>query len=243
VLPVFLVSDSLNVGYAAHWARPPGEVYSLYQASAFDGAQAQLRTDWGGTHFTLQASAGTMKVDFNFMRSNLSIKSGKVYSLNLVAERGDWTARLGDTESLDTKLNGAGPLPLFTASFRSAGLIYDNGRALMQAEYVTRRTNDPAGLVHLDMNAYYVTGGYRIGKWMPYATYSHYEPRGSMPMTRGASPTRTVAAGLRWDAYKNLAIKAQIESAQSNGFNFSNESRAFIANTFSQTIHMTPKWR
>lgn len=39
VLPTFMVSDSRNVGYAAHWLRAPHEVYSLYPPSSFDGGQ------------------------------------------------------------------------------------------------------------------------------------------------------------------------------------------------------------
>jgi hypothetical protein len=44
----------------------------------------------------------------------------------------------------------------------------------------------------------------------------------------GASPsTRTVAAGLRWDAFRNVALKAQFESAQNNGLNFVQTTPAF----------------
>jgi hypothetical protein len=79
------------------------------------------------------------------------------------------------------------------------------------------------------MNGYYVTGGYRVGTWTPYATYSRFEPRGSM--LAGRPDTRTLAAGLRWDAFHNVALKAQVESTQNNGLNFVNTSPAFAIGT------------
>ena len=220
VLPVFLVSDSRNVGYAAHWVRAPSEVYGLYPASAFDGGQAEIRTGWRDTHVTLQASAGTSKVDVHAFGFSSTEDLNNLYSLNLLVEHGDWTFRLGDTEGRNTEFTGNGfSLPAFTDSFRGAGIAYDNGRILAQAEYVIRRTSNDGGL---DMDGYYVTAGFRHGAWTPYATYSHYDPKGGLLF--GQSSTRTFAAGLRWDAGRNVAVKAQVESTQNNGLNFVNPS-------------------
>jgi hypothetical protein len=221
VLPVFLVSDSRNVGYAAHWVRAPIEVYGLYPASSFDGAQAQLQTDWGDTHLTLQGSVGRSEVDIYASATRLNADLKNLYSLNLVVERGNWTLRLGDTESRNTELSGLG-LPPFDDSFRGAGIGYDNGKLLVQAEYVTRRTSNDGAL---DMNGYYATLGYRVGAWTPYGTFSRFEPKG---MLLGGSPsTRTLAAGVRWDAFRNLALKAQVESVQNNGLNFVDSTPGF----------------
>ena len=102
------------------------------------------------------------------------------------------------------------------------GLIYDNGELLLQAEIVSRHTHQ-GGL--LNMDGYYVTAGYRVASWTPYATYSRFMPDGALlsPLPN----TRTVAAGLRWDALHNVALKAQIESAQSNPFNFAHAAPRF----------------
>jgi hypothetical protein len=218
VLPVFLVSDSRNVGYATHWVRAPSEVYGLYPASAFDGGQAQFQSDWGNTHITLQASVGTSKVDVYAFGSRSSEDLKNLYSLNLVVERGNWTFRLGDTEGRNTEISGPSvSLPAYTDSFRGAGIAYDDGKTLVQAEYVIRRTSNDSAL---DMDGYYVTAGYRLGAWTPYVTYSHYEPKGTL--LTGLPSTRTMAAGLRWDAMRNVAVKTQIESTQNNGLNFIN---------------------
>jgi hypothetical protein len=223
VLPVFLLSDSRSVGYAAHWVRPPSEVYSLYPASTFDGAQAQARTDWAGTNLTLQASAGTTQVHVMSFGQAFLVDFKRLYSLNAVAERGSWTFRLGGTAAVQATLRGfAIPLAPFTDVFRGAGAIYDDGRLLVQAEYVTRRTSQGG---FLDMDGDYLTAGYHVGSYTPYATYSHFRPRGSL--LASLPHTRTVAAGVRLDAWRNVALKAQIESAQNNPFNFANEPVAF----------------
>lgn len=225
VLPVFMISDSRNVGYGAHWARAPGEVYGLYAASSFDGVQAQVRTDWAGTHFVLQASTGKSKADLFLFGGELTVDFKTLHSLNLVVERGDWTLRVGDTVAPDSELkNSPVPVPPVTDRFSGVGLAYDNGKLLLQAEYVARRQG---GSGPFDSNSYYATAGYRLGAWMPYATFSRYEPRGSL--LTGQPRTRTLAAGVRWDAFHNVALKAQVESAQYNSFNFVNESAAFAA--------------
>jgi hypothetical protein len=231
VLPVFLVSDTRNVGYVAHWARAPSEVYSLYPASSFDGVEADMRTDWHGTHFALQAAAGTSRVNFVGFGQELNIDFSKLYSLNLVVQRGDLTLRVGDTESFRTKLSQfIVELPTFRDSFRGVGGTYDNGRWLLQYEYVQRRTSDHL----LDMNGYYVTAGYHFGVWTPYATYSHYDPTGAL--LTGLPQTRTVAGGIRWDLFHDVALKAQVESGQNNGFNFAGATPAFAATAPKVTI-------
>ena len=231
VLPVFLLSDTRNVGYATHWVRAPAEVYNPYAANSFDGTQAQVRTEWSGTHVTLQASTGTTNVDLVVFGDKLNADLKKLYSLSLVAERGDWKLQVGGTNVHDMK--GSDTLPRHRDSFRGVGVTYDNGKALLQAEYVTRRTTDPAPAVHFDMNAFYVTGGYRVGKWMPYAIYSGYAPTGGALNATILPNTRSAAVGLRWDVYRNVAIKAQVDEVQYNGLNFANESPAFLASAFS----------
>jgi len=224
VLPVFLASDTRNVGYSAHWARAPSEVYGIYAPTAFDGAQAVLRGEWAATHFTLQMSAGNAHSRLFYLGANGGIDIHALRSINLVAERGDWTARLGRTTSNTTLtgLPGNGALP-FIDRFSGVGIARDDGRLLLQAEYVRRHTSDQRP----DSSNYYGTAGYRLGDWMPFTTYSHRDSAGvAQPNNQ---PTATVAAGLRWDAMRNVAIKAQLESTQNNSLNFANATPAFAA--------------
>jgi hypothetical protein len=150
----------------------------------------------------------------------------QLLSLNLVLERGNWTIRLGNTEARHARLTGT-PYSLspLTDSFRGAGIGYDDGKMLVQAEYVMRHTSW-GGI--LDMNGYYVTAGHRFGRWTPYATYSRFQPRGEL--LTGVPSSSTIAGGLRWDAFKSIALKAQVESTENNGLNFVNAVPSFAGN-------------
>lgn len=220
VLPVFLVSESRNVGYAANWVRAPGEVYSLYPATSYDGAQLESRSQWGNTHLTVQASVGRTKAETSAFGARLDLRFDSLYSVNAIAENGSWTFRIGDTEA-DAEIGGlpAAFQPQRDA-FRGIGAVYDNGKLLLQAESVIRRTGN-GGLI--DMNGRYLTAGYRLGHWTPIVTYSRYQPRGRL--LAGLPATRTIAGGVRWDAFHNVALKMQVESTQNNGLDFVNAGR------------------
>ncbi|MDB5817442.1 MAG: hypothetical protein JWQ11_1082, partial [Rhizobacter sp.] len=102
------------------------------------------------------------------------------------------------------------------------GASYDDGKLLVQGEYVLRRTS---GGGMLDMTGYYATAGYRLGPYTPYVIASRYQFKGTILPNQ--SGRRTLAAGVRWDAIKDVAFKLQLESVQNNGLNFVNASPAF----------------
>ena len=55
------------------------------------------------------------------------------------------------------------------ASFTSAGLSLDWNNIVVQSEYAKRKTDSYIN----DTNSWYLMGGYRIGKFLPY--YNHAE--------------------------------------------------------------------
>ncbi|WP_085315494.1 hypothetical protein [Derxia lacustris] len=222
VLPAFLVSDSRNVGYASHWVRAPGDVYGIYPATSYDGVQAELRGDWRDSHITLQASGGKSRGRAFLLGQSLEGESDGLRSLNLVVERGNWTLRAGRT-CADAHLRYTQTQQLSYADhFSGLGLARDDGRLLLQAELVWRRTSDRG----LDSNNGYVTGGYRFGPWMPYATVSRNIYLGRWFGDRPSISNH--AAGLRWDGWRNAALKTQLESAHSDGATFAHASPAFM---------------
>lgn len=204
VLPVFLFSDTRSVGYAQHWVRAPQEAYALYPPSSFDGGMVHLHSSVGDVNVNLQISAGQAEAKMFVNTRNVTLTYDKLYSVNLTAERGDWTARVGRTQSPKVQLSNLGTLPQSDDVFSGLGLQYDNGKLLVVSEYLTRRNS-----AHLfDSNSYYASAGYRFGSVMPYVTGSHIEAKGSR--NAGGSGS-TQAVGVRWDALKNVAIKTQLE--------------------------------
>jgi hypothetical protein len=102
-------------------------------------------------------------------------------------------------------------------TYTSVGWNYDPGDWFVMAEG-TRTGGDENILLHF--TAGYVTGGYRVGAWTPYLTLgwkttdsptTHPNPIVNALVSTGDHSQSSVSAGLRWDCYKNVALKAQYD--------------------------------
>ena len=120
------------------------------------------------------------------------------------------------------------------ATFTGFGAAYDSGNLILNAEYTMRRTESYVSAT----DGWYGTVGYRVQKFTPYLTVSQVKfkdgnvtntiPAGVPPLAalKGAVDglltsqklnQKTTALGLRWDAYRNVALKAQFERVKPNG--------------------------
>lgn len=121
------------------------------------------------------------------------------------------------------------------ASFSGLGLTYDAGDWLVLAEYTKRKTQTFIP----DTTGWYTTVGYRIGSFTPYVTFSRLKTDssnvdntipasvvvGGLPLSAvvdgsiaaQSTPQKTVALGVRWDAWRNVAVKAQFDSIRTTG--------------------------
>jgi len=228
VLPTFMISDSRSVGYAAHWLRAPADVYGLYPSSSFDGGQLQYGTTLGAVNLTAQLSANTAKSTLFVNNAYMELKAPRLLSLNLVAEAGNWSMRLGQTQAYDSEVEGLAPKTRDT--FSGIGAQYDNGTLLVMSEYATRRQ----GNSFFESDSWYASAGWRFGAWMPYATVSRYTPKGLFFM--GAPDNKLTAVGLRWDLMKNVALKFQADAVRNGTVNFLSSSPSFLASP--PTVHV-----
>jgi hypothetical protein len=189
--PVFMISEYRNVGYANTFIRPPQEMYSQVPINSIDGVDAVWQHGFGDTNVTAQIALGRAKAD---IAGGLKVDMKSLVALNLVAEYGPFTARFGRADakltitgatSLDgllTSLRAAGTgyrLPVLNtlagdivadskkASFTSVGLGMDWNNIIGQTEYAKRKTDSYIN----DTTSWYVMGGYRIGKFLPYYTH------------------------------------------------------------------------
>ncbi len=112
------------------------------------------------------------------------------------------------------------------------GANYDPGQWFVMGEIGRQKTHAFIG----DQTAWYVTGGYRVGSFTPYATYSHLKttsntsdpginPAAVPPFLIGPAiglsavlnsflrPTdeHTISVGTRWDFAKNMDLKLQYD--------------------------------
>lgn len=192
-LPVFMISDYRNVGYANTMLRPPAELYSQVPMNSIDGADITWQHSFGDTTVTSQLAVGQTKAPL----SHTTHARGKnIVALNVVAEHGPFTLRAGHARTDMTVTGNAGlnglvgslraagtgyRLPQLNAlagdieavdkraTFSSLGLSMDWNNIVVQSEFAKRKNDSYIN----DTTAWYAMGGYRIGKFLPYVGHAN----------------------------------------------------------------------
>ncbi len=244
----FLVSDSRKVGYANPWVRPPAAVYGLIPIFSSDGIDASLRLEAGRVAHTLLAGFG--RTDTR-SRDHQTFKSRDQWILSDTVETGDLTLRVAwqtarvEIPILDSLMAGFrqfGPQGVALAdrydpngriNFVAVGGTYDPGAWFVTAEWGRANLRSAFG----ERSSWYTTGGYRIGSFTPYLTYSTTTPESNrsdpglsltgLPMDAAAAATalnaglnavlgripaqQSVSGGVRWDFRRNFALSLQYD--------------------------------
>lgn len=209
-LPVFMISDYRNVGYANNMLRPPAEVYSQVPFSHVDGADVTWQRGFGNTNVTAQLAYGKVKAP---VTNVINVRGKDVAALNVAAEHGPFTIRAGHaitklsiegSASMNTLLGGlraAGAGYRFPqlvtlandidakekkSSFSSLGLTMDWNNVVVQTEFAKRKSDSYIN----DTTSWYVMGGYRVGKFLPYFTHANLKIDSAIVNTVPASCPR-----------------------------------------------------
>lgn len=190
VAPLFMMSDTRNLGYSQIAVRPPQMVYQINPITNLDGTAANWDLRAGETLLTLTGMYGKSSV----ANSSGRFKADKIYGGAIKANKGDWTARAGITyfnnvgvtmtpalqASYNTlrsigicttclsELDGKAPLSDVHIKMLSYGLTWEHDDYTVQAEYVNRFSNS---LAAPDTKGWYIQGSKRIGDWTPYVRY------------------------------------------------------------------------
>lgn len=192
-LPVFMISDYRNVGYANTMLRPPAEVYSQVPFNNIDGADLTWQNSFGDTAVTAQLAAGRVKSP---VTGNIHVRGKEMVALNVSAEHGPFTVRAGhatgkisidDSVALNGLVGGlraagagyrfpqlvtlAGSIEAKEkrAKFSSLGLSMDWNNLVVQTEFAKRKSDSYIN----STSSWYLMGGYRIGKFLPYVAHSN----------------------------------------------------------------------
>jgi hypothetical protein len=226
VLPLFLLSDTRNVGFSSVWLRAPQEVYSLYPITGLDGVQALFRYNIGSSVLTVQPSYGQTKGEYSLstLQSTIGLDIKHLASLQVNWELGSWLLHVGQSKSkLQSHLGFIpGQIPTGPSStmpldavfdhdpastnerMENYGLAYDDGKALFQAEFV-RRSQDPGSY---ENKGHYVMAGWKFGAIVPYYIYGHYKPNTT---AAGSRTGNSNTVGMRYDLSGATALKVQFE--------------------------------
>ena len=249
VLPTFLFSDTRKVAYTYTWVRPPLEVYRLLPTTTRDGIDASDQMRIGDITNILQAHVG--KSDNQLPNDTGDIKAKQSWGLAYTGEYRATTVHIG-YESMHLTLDGLkpifdgfrqfGPEGIALAdkyevdnqaiSVTTIGARYDPGQWFMMGEVAHGVTHSIFG----KGTGWYLSGGYRLGKFTPYITYAEAkadnlsDPGLNLstlpPSLAGAAAglnaalnsllstkpvQNTLSIGGRWDFMSNAALKLQYD--------------------------------
>jgi hypothetical protein len=197
-LPVFMISDYQNVGYANTMMRPPVEMYAQAPIESGDGVDLTWQHAFGDTSVSAQGVVGVSRGKlFLVSTGTVATYRAPVRGLSVTAEHGPLTLRaawlsakmssndITPVNALVAGLRGAGFGQLgeeFAVTgkkitFAAVGATLDWNNIVAQAEYGQRRAQDKVYIPNT--NSWYAMAGYRIGKVLPYYTHAVAKDAGS----------------------------------------------------------------
>jgi len=223
MLPTYLQSDSIKVGYVNPWVRPPVELYSMWPVTSSDGADASYRVHFGNFTNTVVGTYGKTGGD---------VPEGERFDAHNAWLVGDWlefgaaTLHAGYQES-SISLTGSALDSLFDAlqqfgpqgialadhydvNYKLArnltvGAQYSPGNWFVMGEWGKRISDSLVGAT----TAWYASGGYRVADLTPYVTYADltFDSNRSDPgLSVAAFPTYLAGPVTSLDAGLNAAL-------------------------------------
>ena len=248
VLPTFLYSGTRKVGYTYPWVRPPLEVYRLVPVTASDGVDTSFRKHLGGFTHTVQANYGSGEQK---LPGASTIKAERAWGITYSVEYHNTTVHaafqrarltLDSVKPIFDGFRQFGPTGVALAnryelenrplSILELGATYDPGQWFMTAEWTHTRIRSFLG----NGTGWYVSSGYRFGKFTPYLMYAQASANNlsdpglelsTLPpplvgpatglnaalnaLLGGKVIQKTVSLGGRWELARDVALKLQYD--------------------------------
>jgi hypothetical protein len=225
--PVYMYSESLDVGYSYPWLRLPDEVYSQVQVTNYEGVDAVYTVPLSYGSVTFQIAGGQAKNrDYYAYDEQFDIDYGKLFGASVSLATNDFgTLRIGYVEAdIKTDITGTvdatdiglgvnQPLSLLNLNkekgkFTSIGYQYDNGTWISSNEWTSRLIEND-GMEAID--SFYLMGGRRFSDFLPHVTYAQLDDNG------GRQSSWTL--GLNYQATPTVVVKGEYKRVDTkNGF-------------------------
>lgn len=254
-LPLFLCGDYRKASYALPWVRTPVELYGALPISNSDGVDASYRWTAGPVKNTTQVLFGGTKARLSDTRRAVAHKLAGISNTSTVgALTVRATAIQGDLEMLLAEdlwaaLRQFGPQgetlarryepDRKRATVQSIGASYDPGNWFVMGEVGRINARSFLG----DKTAGYISAGYRLGSFTPYASFSKVAANmpnrvdgldlAMLPPPYAPAAQRlnaelngllsmiavqdSASIGMRWDAGSNSALKLQFDHVRPHG--------------------------
>lgn len=232
-MPIFMISDSRDIGYANTWVRPPNEVYTLSLNEELKGGEATYSIPVGSTHVSVTGYAG----------NSIGYAAGVAYDCwdvhgGEVRWESEWVTVRGGYESQQSDLTPLLGAPFHAHyQFKGFGAMLDHDNVVAQAEWVKRTAGEGFDAI-VDATGWYIFGGYRFGQVVPYVSYATTKNSGDPSYVYVSGNQNTKAVGVRWDFLRSADIKFQFERVDpkgTQGISFVNETTGFGNSTVSVT--------
>jgi Gram-negative porin len=188
-VPYYRYSDFIDVRYTYNWLQPPRTVYG-FDFPGYDGLSLVHTQSFGSWDSTLQLIYGRLEgkigesqttlddmAGFSWVvnRDWLTLRAGYnranlTFTIDQVDQLASGVDALGDGVSMDLSgLSSKLRIDGDSGAFGGIALGIDYSNILFDAEYISYKVNDSL-LAKTD--AYYISFGYRLDKWVPLLTMS-----------------------------------------------------------------------
>ena len=250
-IPLFLLSDYLEVGYAYPWVRPPSEVYDVAELfSSQDGMDVLYNFSAKGIDTQLQLGGGTL-ARTSPSYGGLEFKARNMITASTKSNYKSWTLNaniaglefVADTEGTtlgnvndDLEVTGAGEIKFdhLGITYMSLGVSYDDGTWLLQAEATQVDYEDrPGPQIFPFTRSHYVSVARRFGRITPYILYSKNRSVGAAERQEAmAIYTEAILSGtVVSDPLNTLGLLALLDHTQASvalGFSYSLSAKAVM---------------
>lgn len=205
-LPFFMYSDSLEVGYAQPWARPPTVVYNP-TITSYVGADATYTYNLGSSSITTQIFGGNSNTNDTSQNRDIDVRN--VAGLSIGWSDYVWSLRaLASTAETNMLTDSVSFADNDRTNFFGLGFGYDDGTWQIISEVIRQEVDG----VIADTDSAYISVGRRIGSFTPYAVVGWTESkdddeRASSPLSSLDTRRDEYSLGMRWDVLSGVAVK------------------------------------
>lgn len=220
--PVYMYSESIDVGFSYPWLRLPDEVYSQVQLSNYEGADIVYNLPLSFATLSFQLAGGIAKNrDYYIYDEEFDIDYDNVFGSSVSLATNDFgTFRVGYVEAdIDTDISGSftdifgnpGTASLLAldkdkGKFTSIGYQYDNGTWLTANEWTSRVIeNDGSN----STDSFYLMGGRRFGDFLAHVTYAQLDE------DEGRQSSWTL--GLNYNILPTVVLKGEYKRVDTAG--------------------------
>jgi opacity protein-like surface antigen len=228
-LPIFMLSETIDVGYSYPWVRPPQTYYQMVPFSSYYGADALWTINLGDGDLLIQPFAGKAEEqEINFAGfENTDVDAEDGYGLNLVYnfEYGAVRAGFYSTTGTLVDTDSVNRLDESDVVFMSVGYNLEIGDwiTIFEASKKDSVAGDVTGQFLSQVpeeNAWYLMVGHRFGDFTPHITYAEHSTN-TTQMAAGvqaiAGEQESLMLGLRWDVSPGVAVKFEYEDVETTG--------------------------